>query len=73
MTKAWRIVLWTALALVVAGAVLGGIGWLTGASPVRMADVLFGGTDGFYAALHAAADTALARLTGAWQALVSLF
>lgn len=73
MTKAWRIVLWIVLVLAVAGAVLGGVGWLTGASHVRMADILFGGMDGFYSALHAAKDTALARLTGAWQTLITLF
>ena len=73
MTKAWRIVLWAVLALIVGGAVLAGIGWLTGASPVRMADLLFGSVDGFYTAMQTAADTAAARLSGAWQAVIALF
>ena len=73
MTKAWRIVLWAVLALIVAGAVLAGIGWLPGASPVRMADLLFGSVDGFYIAMQTAADTAAARLLGAWQAIAAMF
>ena len=40
MTKAWRVVLWIVLALLAAGIVLAGAGWLTGASPLRMAEQL---------------------------------
>lgn len=67
MTKAWRVVIWIALALLVAGVVLMGAGWLTGASLPRMADMVFGGAD----AAKAAAHGLLTRLAGLWDGLVS--
>jgi len=45
MTRAWRVVLWIVLALLAAGIVLAGAGWLTGASLPRMAELLFGGVE----------------------------
>lgn len=42
MAKVWRIVLWLALGLAAAGLVLGGAGWLTGASPERIYDIVSG-------------------------------
>ena len=54
MAKVWRIVLWCALLLLAAGVVLGGVGWLTGASVPRMADTVFGGMEEAKAAAKAA-------------------
>lgn len=73
MTKAWRIVLFITGGLVLAGLVLAGVGWLTGASPLRMADILYGGVDGVRAAAQTAWETVLARLSGAWQTLLAFF
>lgn len=67
MTKIWRAVGWIVLALLAAGLVLGGIGWLTGASPIRMIDVVFGGVD----AAKAAAANALDRAVGLWNSVVA--
>ena len=67
MTKAWRVVLWIALALLVAGVVLMGAGWLTGASLPRMADMVFGSAD----AAKSAAHDLLTRLAALWDGLVS--
>ena len=69
MTKIWRIVGWIVLTLVAAGLVLGGIGWLTGASPIRMIDMVFGGAD----AAKAAAADALDRAVGLWDGVKSMF
>lgn len=69
MTKAWRTVGWIVLILLAAGIVLGGAGWLTGASPSRMIDMVFGGTD----AARAAAQEALDRLLGIWNGVKALF
>ena len=69
MSKAWRIFLWAAGILLAAGIVLGGAGWLTGASLPRMADVLYGGTD----EARAAAQAALERGADALRSVASLF
>ena len=45
MAKVWKIVLWCVLFLLAAGIVLGGVGWLTGASLPRMADTVYGGME----------------------------
>ena len=63
MTKAWRVVLWIVLALLAAGIVLAGAGWLTGASPLRMAEQLFGGVDEVQAAVNSIAIQAEEVLT----------
>ena len=69
MSKAWRVFLWIAGILLAAGIVLGGAGWLTGASPVRMADVLFGGTE----EARAAAQAALDRCADLLRSVTALF
>ena len=69
MSKVWRIVGWIAVILAAVGLVLGGVGWLTGASPIRMIDVVFGGTD----AARAAADGAMDRVIGLWETAKNLF
>ena len=65
MSNAWRIVLWIAGILLAAGIVLGGAGWLTGASLPRMADVLFGGVEEARAAAQATLDRGLDLLHSA--------
>ncbi len=65
MSNTWRIVLWIAGILLAAGIVLGGAGWLTGASLPRMADVLFGGMEEARAAAQAALDRGLDLLRSA--------
>ena len=46
MGKAWRIVMTVVVFLAVAGVVLIGAAWLTGASPVRIVELVFGGREG---------------------------
>ena len=62
MAKVWRIVLWCALLLLASGVVLGGVGWLTGASLPRMADTVFGGMEEAKAAAHAAVEQGVEQL-----------
>ena len=69
MAKVWRIVGWAVLILLVAGIVLGGAGWLSGASLPRMIDLVFGGG----AAARSAASTAMGRITGLLQQVAALF
>ena len=69
MAKAWRIVGWIVLILLVAGIVLGGAGWLTGASLPRMIELVFGGTDG----AKAAVEGLFSRTTSALEQLSSTF
>ena len=69
MAKVWRIVGWAVLILLVAGIVLGGAGWLSGASLPRMIDLVFGGG----AAARIAASTAMGRITGLLQQVAALF
>ena len=61
--------MWIAGILLAVGIVLGGVGWLTGASLTRMADILFGGTEEAYAALNAV----LARGTEMIRQITELF
>ena len=49
MGRAWRIVLTVVVFLLVAGVVLMGAAWLTGASPARIAELVFGGPEGLRA------------------------
>ncbi len=49
MGKAWRIVMTVVVFLAVAGVVLIGAAWLTGASPVRIVELVFGGREGLEA------------------------
>ena len=46
MGKAWRIVISLVLFLLVAGLVLLGAAWLTGASPLRIVELVFNGRTG---------------------------
>lgn len=67
MRRYWKIIAAVVILLLLAGIVLGGTGILTGASPDRIAELLFGGWDGLYGTvqswLDSAADTA-AAVTG---------
>ncbi len=73
MSRIWRIVLILALCLIVAGIVLLGAAWLTGASISRIVELVFGGQ----AELQAWLQTMLARCHALWTSLrdqiVSLF
>ena len=69
MAKIWRIVVWAALGLLIAGIVLGGAGWLTGASLTRMADILYGGADG----AKAAAQTVLEQGSEVLRSVLGIF
>ena len=69
MAKAWRIVGWIVVILLAAGIVLGGAGWLTGASLPRMIDMVFGGG----AAARSAAEGALEQIGGLWDSVKALF
>lgn len=66
MTKIWRVVIWIVLLLFALGLVLGGMGWLTGASLPRMAEMVFGGR----AAANEAVSTAGGRLVAAARELL---
>ena len=46
MGKAWRIVLTAVVFLMVAGVLLGGVAWLTGASPARIVELSMNGPEG---------------------------
>ena len=59
MKHYWKIVLILCALLLLAGIVIGGAGYLTGASPDRIAEVLYGGWDG----LRSAVDSLLSRVT----------
>ena len=52
MGKAWRIVMTVVVFLAVAGVVLIGAAWLTGASPVRIVELVFGGREGLEACVR---------------------
>ena len=52
MKHYWKIVLILCALLLLAGIVIGGAGYLTGASPDRIAEVLYGGWDGLRSALQ---------------------
>lgn len=65
MAKAWRVVMIAVIFLAAAGVVLIGAAWLTGASPVRIVELVFGGRAGLQSWLDAAKHTALS----AWESL----
>ena len=67
MSKLWKAVGVTALALFILGLVLCGAGWLTGASPARMAELIFGGTD----AAVEAGKAAMTRLSDLWRSVAA--
>ena len=64
MSKVWRFVLFLALALVIAGAVLLGAAWVTGASIPRIVELVFGGQAELEAWYRAGLDRASALWTG---------
>ena len=51
MRRFWKIILLFAAVLLLAGIILGGTGYLTGASPDRIAELAFGGWSGLRSAL----------------------
>ena len=51
MSRLWRIVISIVATLVVLGVLLAGTGLITGASPYRIAELLYGGWDGLLGAL----------------------
>lgn len=69
MGRIWRIVLTVVVFLVVAGLVLIGAAWLTGASLVRIEELVFGGTAGF----EAWRQTALQTAQSLWDAVTGFF
>jgi len=73
MNRAWRLVLFLALALVVAGVVLLGAAWLTGASIPRIVELVFGGQAELEAWFGAVMDRAAALWTAVLEQLRSFF
>lgn len=61
MKHYWKIVLILCALLLLAGIVIGGTGYLTGASPNRIAELLYGGWDGLLSAVKSLA-TQVTRL-----------
>ena len=59
MKHYWKIVLIVCVLLLLAGIVIGGAGYLTGASPDRIAELLYGGWDG----LRSAVESLLAQIS----------
>ena len=58
MKRYWKIVIAIVLLLLLAGIVLAGTGLLTGASPSRIAELLFGGWEGLIAAVEGQVESA---------------
>ena len=67
MGKAWRIVLTVVIALLVIGLVLVGAAWITGASPARIVELVFGGREG----LEAWWETSKSALQNIWDSLTA--
>lgn len=67
MGKAWRIVLTVVISLMVIGLVLVGAAWITGASPERIVELVFGGREG----LEAWWETAVQTAQNAWDSLIA--
>ncbi len=59
MSKVWRAVLTVAAVLLAAGVIMAAVGYITGASPNRMAELVFGGADRMWTAFRQALDRAL--------------
>jgi len=70
MTQLWKIVLTVIGVLLVLGVILAGTGLITGASPFRIAELLYGGMDGLLGALDSLKAQGLQLLARA-EALVS--
>ena len=73
MSRVWRFVLFLALALVIAGAVLLGAAWVTGASIPRIVELVFGGQAELEAWFQSGLDRAVALWTGVTEQLRSFF
>ena len=67
MGKAWRVVLTVVIALFVIGLVLVGAAWITGASPERIVELVFGGREG----LETWWQTANSTAQNAWDSLTA--
>ena len=67
MGKAWRIVLTVVIALLVIGIVMVGAAWITGASPERIVELVFGGQEGLEAWWEAAKNT----VQNTWDSLTA--
>ena len=65
MAKVWRVVLTVAAFLAAAGVVFIGAAWLTGASPTRIVELVFGGPEG----LQSWWDTAKQSAGNLWDSL----
>ena len=73
MGKAWRIVMTVVVFLAVAGVVLIGAAWLTGASFPRIVELVFDGRAGLDAWLHAGLDRAQAVWTDVLAQIKAIF
>ena len=73
MGKAWRIVLYIAAGLLAVGIVLLGAAWLTGASIVRIEELVLGGKGGLNVWLQNGVDSVLAFLRNAAETVKSFF
>ena len=73
MGKAWRIVLYIAAGLLVVGFVLLGAAWLTGASIVRIEELVLSGKGGLNVWLQNGVDSVLAFLRNAAETVKSFF
>ena len=62
MTQLWKIVLTIIAVLLVLGVLLAGTGLITGASPNRIVELLYGGVDGLLGALDGLRQQALQLL-----------
>ena len=65
MSRAWKIVMFIVLGLLVAGILLLGTAWVTGASVGRIEELAFGGAGGLTAWLQSILDRVLAFLDNA--------
>lgn len=73
MSKVWRGVFFAVLALLAAGVVLMGAGWLTGGSIPRIVELVFGGPAELQAWLQSGLDRMTALWTGAVNWVTGLF
>ena len=69
MGRAWRIIMTVVVFLAVAGIVLIGAAWLTGASPVRIVELVFGGRAGLETWWNAAMNAA----RSVWESVTGFF
>ena len=65
MSRAWKIVMFIVLGLLVAGILLLGTAWVTGASVGRIEELAFGGAGGLTAWLQSTLDSVRSLLESA--------